>query len=342
MTTYKEINGTNIEAVSSDPANPVTGQVWYNTTTNVVKGLKSITSSSFATGGSLNTARYAFSGTGSQTAGLVAGGSSPGNTGITESYNGSAWTEVADLNTARNSSSQGTAATQTATIVWGGYPSYPGSYRTETELWNGSSWTEVNDLSYGQSNGGAGGTSTSAIFGGGTVQAGNPYSGDYTNLSQTWNGTSWTTVGNINNARYAMNSTGGGADNTSAVIFGGLSGPGTYLSRAFTESWNGSAWTEVGDMNLGRISLFGTGATATAAVAIGGATTPPTTYKSETELWNGTSWSEDTNMPTATINGASGGTSSSAFITGGQTPSVVATTFEFTGAGSSVITFTDS
>ena len=342
MTTYKEINGTNIEAVSSDPANPVTGQVWYNTTTNVVKGEIATATGSWATGGNLNTARYYFSGTGTQTAGLVAGGATPSNTGITESYNGSAWTEVADLNTARNSSSQGTAATQTATIVWGGYPSYPGSYRTETELWNGSSWTEVNDLSYGQSNGGAGGTSTSAIFGGGTVQAGNPYSGDYTNLSQTWNGTSWTTVGNINNARYAMNSTGGGADNTSAVIFGGLSGPGTYLSRAFTESWNGSAWTEVGDMNIGRISLFGTGATATAAIAISGETTPPATLKSEVELWNGTSWSEDTNIPTAIKAGASGGTSSSAFTAGGQTPSTIATTFEWTGAGPAVVTFTDS
>ena len=39
MTTYKEIRGTNIEAVASDPSNPVEGQVWYNTTTNVVKEL---------------------------------------------------------------------------------------------------------------------------------------------------------------------------------------------------------------------------------------------------------------------------------------------------------------
>ena len=38
MTTYKEIRGTNIEAVASDPSNPVEGQVWYNTTTNAVKG----------------------------------------------------------------------------------------------------------------------------------------------------------------------------------------------------------------------------------------------------------------------------------------------------------------
>jgi hypothetical protein len=39
MATYKEIFGTNIEVLASDPANPVTGQVWYNSTDNVVKGL---------------------------------------------------------------------------------------------------------------------------------------------------------------------------------------------------------------------------------------------------------------------------------------------------------------
>ena len=37
MTTYKEIKGTQIEAVATDPSNPVEGQVWYNTTSNVLK-----------------------------------------------------------------------------------------------------------------------------------------------------------------------------------------------------------------------------------------------------------------------------------------------------------------
>jgi hypothetical protein len=29
MTTFKEIRGTTIEVVSSDPANPEAGQIWY-------------------------------------------------------------------------------------------------------------------------------------------------------------------------------------------------------------------------------------------------------------------------------------------------------------------------
>lgn len=107
-----------------------------------------------------------FSGVGNPSAALVAGGSTPGNSGVTESFNGSSWTEVNDLTTSRNSTSQGNSCTQTASLIWGGYPSYPGSYLTVCESWNGSNWTEVNDLNYGQSNGGALGTQTAAISGG--------------------------------------------------------------------------------------------------------------------------------------------------------------------------------
>ena len=79
MTTYKEIRGTNIEAVASDPSNPVEGQVWYNTTTNVVKGFI-VSTGSWATGGDLNTGRRVFTGAGTQTAALAFGSRTPGQT----------------------------------------------------------------------------------------------------------------------------------------------------------------------------------------------------------------------------------------------------------------------
>ena len=66
MTTYKEIRGTNIEALASDPSNPVEGQVWYNTTTNVVKGLIN-NPGSWATVNSMNTAKVGLAGAGTQT-----------------------------------------------------------------------------------------------------------------------------------------------------------------------------------------------------------------------------------------------------------------------------------
>ena len=86
MATYKEIHGINIEAVSSDPSNPVEGQVWYNTTSNVLKGERPTLLGSWATGGSLNTARYgAGSAAANNTAAVVFGGYPP-VTGATEEW----------------------------------------------------------------------------------------------------------------------------------------------------------------------------------------------------------------------------------------------------------------
>ena len=38
MTTYKNIKGIEIKYLSADPPAPTVGQVWYNSTTKVVKG----------------------------------------------------------------------------------------------------------------------------------------------------------------------------------------------------------------------------------------------------------------------------------------------------------------
>jgi len=74
MTTYKEINGTNIQVVSSDPSNPVEGQIWYNTSSNTVKGFL-VSLGTWATGGDLNTARYQLAGAGvSSSSALAFGG----------------------------------------------------------------------------------------------------------------------------------------------------------------------------------------------------------------------------------------------------------------------------
>ena len=37
MAEYKGINGTKIQNYTSDPDNPLTGQVWYNETANTLK-----------------------------------------------------------------------------------------------------------------------------------------------------------------------------------------------------------------------------------------------------------------------------------------------------------------
>ena len=80
MTTYKELKGTNIEAVSSDPSNPIEGQVWYNTDSNVLKG---------------NRAALQGSWTVQNTCG---GEPQPARAANTELWNGTNWTEVNNLN----------------------------------------------------------------------------------------------------------------------------------------------------------------------------------------------------------------------------------------------------
>ncbi len=78
MATYKEIRGSQIEAVATDPSNPVEGQVWYNTTSNVLKAHALTAAGSWATGTSMNTARGTAAGMGTTSAGIVVGGQNAG------------------------------------------------------------------------------------------------------------------------------------------------------------------------------------------------------------------------------------------------------------------------
>jgi hypothetical protein len=100
MAEYINIKGQSIEVVASDPANPTIGQIWYNSTSNTLKGGDATTVGAWATGGNLNSARAYLGGTGTQTAGLAFGGPAPVATGATEEYDGATWTTVNPLNTA--------------------------------------------------------------------------------------------------------------------------------------------------------------------------------------------------------------------------------------------------
>jgi hypothetical protein len=75
MTTYKGIQGFTIQNLSADPSNPIEGQVWYNSTSNVWKVEELTTAGAWATGGNLNTARHdTLAGAGTQTSALAFGG----------------------------------------------------------------------------------------------------------------------------------------------------------------------------------------------------------------------------------------------------------------------------
>ena len=135
MASYREIKGLTVPYFDSDlpsaSASTQEGSVWYNSSTGKLRAF--IAYDTWATSTGLNTGRST-EGAGTQTAGLVAGGSPP-LTGKTEEYNGSGWAESGDLGTSRYYTTS--VGSQTAALVTGGY--VPGGASGTTETYNGSS-----------------------------------------------------------------------------------------------------------------------------------------------------------------------------------------------------------
>jgi hypothetical protein len=144
MADYINIYGQDILAVASDPANPTLGQIWYNTTSNTLKGGGVTTApGSWATGNNMNTARQSLGGAGTKTAALAFGGQNPAQspveTGATEEYDGTSWaTSPGTLNTARQDIAG--CGTQTAGLAFNGRIA-ASTYLASTEEYDGSTWT---------------------------------------------------------------------------------------------------------------------------------------------------------------------------------------------------------
>ena len=161
----------------------------------------------------MNTARNALGGTGPGTAALAIAGQNGSNVlqTLTEKYNGSTWTEVADLNVARDQGSS--AGESTSALYVGGFinPSY--THADLNERYNGTSWAEAADLNAARPYLRGFGSYTSAIAcGGGAPPA-------PTAATEKWNGTSWSEVADLNQARRSFGTS--GTDNEDGLAFGG-------------------------------------------------------------------------------------------------------------------------
>jgi hypothetical protein len=279
MAEYKGIKGFKVQTVSTDPAASI------------------IATGVWASGGDLNTTRYAGAGNGTQTASLaISGGGTPTITVNVEQYNGTSWTEVNNVNTGRTSA--GGAGTVTAGLFFGG--GTPTAV-ANNESWNGTSWTETTDLNSAVRYLGGNGTSTAALQVAGSTGA---------DVEQ-WNGSSWTEVNDINNSRVTLASVG---TTTASVAFGGRE----PTISAKTELWDGTNWTEVNDLNNARGELGGAG-TSTSALAFGGSDQPTAGSFAYTESWDGTNWVEASDLATARSLIKGGGTSSSSALGFGGT-----------------------
>jgi hypothetical protein len=323
VATYYDINGQKVQNLASDPSPVQEGQVWYNTTSNTAK-VEGLGTASWASGGALGTGgMFGTNGAGTQTTGLVyarlqEAGPTPGYKTNTESYNGTAWSELNDMNTGRNAAAGG--GTQTSALCAGGQPGIPGIVASEN--WDGSCWTTTPSLNTGRSYlAGAIQSSTAGIAFGGM----GPPTG--VALTELYNGSTWSEVADLNTAR---RSNAGVGSSTAALGMGG------YVTGnvANCESWDGSCWTNVNNQsNAGGGSAFGTLASAVKTSGSGNVV----------ELWDGTNWSSGTNVPVLINNRSGVGTSSLGLLTGGEPPnSGVTTTNEYTGAGPVTQTITTS
>jgi len=294
----------------------IEGQLFFNSTANAFKEtITDLPGATWASGGSLNTGRdnVQLGVGGTQTAAIVAGGEYPNATANVERYDGTSWTEVNNLNTARMGGGiVGGVNAYTAGLLAGGFSHSPNINHTQTETWDGTSWTEVNDINTGRSSCVGAGSSSAALLVGGAIS---PYG-----WVELWNGSSWTETTDTNSDRYGA---AGSGISTDMIYFGGSPEPAGVV---LNESWNGSSWSETTDLNTAVI-YGGSSGTQTSALSFGGQTS--TGVISLTEAWDGTSWTELSDMGTArnTIGGA-GASNSSGLAFGGTSTSAL--TEEFT------------
>ena len=283
------------------------GDMWFNSSSSALKvygTAAGIPAGTWSSGGSLNTGRYLLAGDGQSIPTTFAvGGTTTTYTAVHEQYNGSAWTEVADLNTARNQSAA--VGTQPSAINFGGFtPPATGA----TESWNGSAWTETSDLNTVRYElAGAGANNTSALAFGGSHPS-------FKNETENWDGSSWTEVNNLNTARLGL----GGAGTATAALAISGEGPGS-TNVTNVEQWDGSSWTEIAEVNQARRGVAASGIT-TSSLFFGG--DPSTGY---TEFWNGSSWTELSDLSSSRQYLAGGGSSGVTSIAFGGGPSVPGT-----------------
>jgi len=279
-----------------------------------------IPSTSWSSGGSLNTARYRLSASGSgasATSSLVFGGYKPSSAppndyfNATEQYNGTAFSNLPNLNEA-GSSAAGFGSGTTAIMAGGG-----GGTRAddEVESYNGSSWSEVAEMNEGKAQvTGAGASGTAGIVFAGRV--GPP--GDTVN-TETWNGTSWTEVAELNTAR---DEAGGCGTQTAAMLVCGmkeepLGPPSGWFQSNLHEQWDGTSWTETTETNDAVAGNMAMG-TASSGFKIGGTQGAVPSILGKSEFWNGSSWTELADLSTVRgYTSQASGTSVSGIVAGG-------------------------
>ena len=328
MTTYRNIHGRSIQAVTTDPTESVAeGQVWYNTTSDTFKSI--VATEAWVSASPLITGVYGSMQFGLQTAGVAASGSAgPGPTTATQEYNGSGWSSGGNVGSQRYRG--GAGGTETAGVIFGGES--PGGDSTATEEYDGSSWTNGGAMTKARRTTGVGiQTAASAV-------------GGYDNANklatvEDYNGTSWTSGTNL-----PLSGTidSGSGLTSSARVAGGIFGPGSTHPPSSPQTfnnnlgWDGTSWSDDTAIPVNRYNNSGFGTSSDDYYTAGGRNPSPATLNT-TIQWNGSAWSSAPNLATARYNGQGINGTPSAFYFAGGNPGEYTNTEEFT-ASANVIT----
>ena len=229
-------------------------------------------------------------------------------------------------------------------------------FSTSCHLWNGSSWTSKNTLSVGRSyNAGCGGSSSAASAVGGYITGwgktgvleqfdgtnwSSPSSGtdgayanscaagqstssliryggyDGTNTTSIWNGSGWSSSGNMSRAHWYGTGCGSGS---SALETGGSQSGGVEFT-ATTEKFTSGTWSSAANNTAGTMKKGGSAGTSADIIIFGGFGIPSGSssegYHTVTNQYSssGNSWSAKNSMPTGVWGGMTGnaGSTSSA------------------------------
>jgi len=335
VTAFDSSLGDFVETTASDvTASPTTkGQLFYNTTDGVLKGVR-LQAAAWSSGGNLNTARGGTNNAaGDKTAGVTFGGQvPPGRSDATEEYDGTSWTSVTNTPAARRSYL--VTGTQTASLLCGGQPPTPtANGDAETYEYNGSSFTETSDINNQRDSAAGAGTQTAGLAIGGRTRPGSTFVPN-ANVEE-YDGSTWTTANAMpaNNS----NSTGATGPQTAAVF--------ATAKPAHVASYDGTNWTAITATQQIPDSYGGTGVAGTSSsdVYMGGGEEPGGTRHGVVQKYDGTSWTTQPSFSVARNSFGYTGTSPAQLICGGQgDPGYVASTEEFTVATDSVKTITTS
>jgi len=186
---------------------------------------------------------------------------------------------------------------------------------------NAAAWSSGGNLSEGRDNAGAGsnnGTQTAYLISGGSPGAAppSPVHAPITTAAEKYNGTTWTSAGNMSVQR---RSNSGAGTQTASLSIGGADT--TNSASTDNQLYNGSSWTTGTGIPANRREGGACG-TQTATLYIGGFFAPPSVgppydNNNNTFIYNGSTWTTGNTYPTDIYNSGASGTSASAISSGG-------------------------